>query len=137
MKRFLTPEEALGHKKSKTAPASTPASCSASTTAPVPRKKPVTAKSLGLSKDDFDRVKLPQYKKALKGLVKTLAQQVDNDWHDGYEEQGETIDAWFASLKAPLQAVLDIGVGKAAALHHCNEILKTCADSWADLCCCP
>ncbi|KAL7539180.1 hypothetical protein ACHAXR_009069 [Thalassiosira sp. AJA248-18] len=102
-----------------------------------PRKKPVTAKSLGLTKEEYDSIKPAPIKKALKDIVKTLARQVDADWHDGYEEQAETKGEWFEAIEEPLQAVLDIGVGKQAALLQCNEVLKIVSDSFYDLLACP
>lgn len=102
-----------------------------------PRKKPITAKSLGLTQQEFNRIKSPAIKKELKAIVKKLAYQVDADWHDGYEEQAETKARWFDALQEPLQAVLDIGVGKSTALLQCNEILKIVADSYYDLLACP
>jgi hypothetical protein len=102
-----------------------------------PRKKAVTAKSLGLTKDEFDSIKAAPIKKTLKEIVKTLAQQVDADWHDGYEEQAETKGEWFEAIQGPLQAVLDIGVGKQTALLQCNEVLKIVSDSFYDLLACP
>jgi hypothetical protein len=102
-----------------------------------PRKTAVTAKSLGLTKDEFDRIKPAPIKSSLKDIVKTLAQQVDDDWHDGYEEQAETKREWFDAIQEPLQAVLDIGVGKQKALAQCNEVLKIVSDSFYDLLACP
>mmetsp|Transcript_24785 Transcript_24785/g.35469 ORF Transcript_24785/g.35469 Transcript_24785/m.35469 type:complete len:322 (+) Transcript_24785:42-1007(+) len=102
-----------------------------------PRKKAVTAKSLGLTKVEFDSIKAPPIKKELKQIVKKLAKQVDDDWHDGYEEQQETKGEWFEAIQEPLQAVLDIGVGKQTALLQCNEVLKIVSDSFYDLLACP
>ena len=135
--------EAAGNKRGLSeaapnqAPGGEPAGAAAKPAAKKPRKKPVTAKSLGLTKDEYDRVKAAPIKKDLKAIVKTLARQVDADWHDGYEEQAETKGEWFEALEGPLQAVLDIGVGKRTALVQCNEILKIVADSYADLLACP
>ena len=117
-----------------------PAPAAATTTdkpAKKPRKKAVTAKSLGLTKDEMDRIKPAPIKRSLKTIVKTLAKQVDDNWHDGYEEQAETTGEWFEAIQKPLQAVLDIGVGKATALAQCNEILKIVSDSFYDLLACP
>ena len=102
-----------------------------------PRKRAVTAKSLGLTKDEFESIKTAPIKKRLKEIVKTLARQVDADWHDGYEEQAETKAEWFNAIEDPLQAVLDIGVGKRTALLQCNEVLKIVSDSFYDLLACP
>ena len=128
------------------------------------KKKPRTAKSLGLTKQEFASIKPGPIKKCLKACVKTLAKQIHDDWHDGTEEQGETIGDWFLSLGKEvelctrtftyknarakpwkddtttigiLQRVIDIGIGRESALYECNEILKAVADSWYDMCACP
>ncbi len=97
----------------------------------------MTAKSLGLTKEEFDSIKPAPIKRALKDIVKKLAKQVDDDWHDGYEEQAETKGEWFEAIQEPLQSVLDIGVGKQKALSQCNEVLKIVSDSFYDLLACP
>ena len=102
-----------------------------------PRKKPVTAKSLGLTKEEFDSIKVPLHKKKLKAIVKTLQEQVDSDWHDGYEEQGETINEWCEYLTKPLQAIIDIGVTKFVAFEQCLALLKTIFESYRELCSIP
>ena len=122
------------------------------------KKKPRTAKSLGLTKQEFASIKPGPIKKCLKAYVKTLAKQIHDDWHDGTEEQGETISDWFLSLGREavykmgtgykyarnndttigiLQRVINIGIGRESALYECNEILKAVADSWYDMCACP
>ena len=102
-----------------------------------PRKKAVTAKSLGLTQEEFNRIKAAPIKKTLKAIANKLGRQVDADWHDGYEEQAETKAEWFEAIQEPLQAVLDIGVGKKTALIQCNEVLKIVSDSFYDLLACP
>ena len=119
------------------AAAAVAAAASADKPAKKPRKKAVTAKSLGLTKDEFDSIKAAPIKRELKRIVKKLAKQVDDDWHDGYEEQAETKGEWFEAIQEPLQAVLDIGVGKKTALLQCNEVLKIVSDSFYDLLACP
>ena len=101
------------------------------------KKKRRTAKSFGLTKEEWASVKLAPIKRGLKVYVKTLAKQVDDDWHDGYEEQGDTLCDWFNHIADPLQSVLTVGVEKKTALFECNEILKAVSDSWYDLCACP
>merc|ERR1712137_310981 len=102
-----------------------------------PRKKPVTAKSMGLTKAEFDSVKAAPLKKKLKAYVKQLAEEVDADWHDGYEEQGETIEKWVNATAAPLSAVMDIGVKRKLALQQCHDLLRALTESYRDLCACP
>lgn len=101
------------------------------------RKTSVTAKKLGLSKEDWGRLKPHLMKKMLKQFSKTLAKQVDANWHDGYEEQGATVAKWAMALREPLQAVLDIGVGKRLAFEQCNDVLNLLGDNWRDMCATP
>jgi len=134
------------------------ANTSSSSTTSSNKKSRLTAKSCGLTKDEFASIALATIKRELKQFVKTLAKQVREDWHDGYEEQGGTICNWFHALGrfegrgscelrdarangtekvGILQRVINIGVGKKAALFQCNEILKAVADSWFSLCAVP
>jgi hypothetical protein len=75
-------------------------------------------------------------KRELKAGVLTLARMVDDDWHDGYEEQGEHLGTYVLSWEAPLQAVLTICTtpgASCAALARCNDVLVALADSWEDI----
>ena len=58
----------------------------------------------------------------------------DPDIYDSIIDQDQN---WFDAIEEPLQAVLDIGVGKRTALVQCNEVLKIVADSYADMLACP
>jgi hypothetical protein len=91
------------------------------------------AKDLGITEKAWCRLDASKIKRKLKATVEKLAEQVDSDWHDGWEKQTETQCEWFFQLQKPLQAVLDIGVGKGRALVMCNEVMKVIADSWDDL----
>ena len=62
------------------------------------RKKPVTAKSLVLTKEEFETIKAANVKKDLKAFVHKLNCQVDANWHDGYDKQAETKGEWFEAL---------------------------------------
>ena len=110
---------------------------SASSAASSSSKKRRTAEALGLTKEEWASVTLAPVKKKLKAWVQTLAQQVNDDWHDGWEDQINTISDWYEDIATPLQSVLDVGVKRATALLECNEILKAVSDSWYDLCACP
>ena len=71
---------------------------------------------------------------ALEHFVNKLSRQVEEDWHDGYEDQSVTKMEWFMQIQQPLQAVLNVGVKKKAALRQCNAVLNTIAGSFNDLC---
>lgn len=72
-------------------------------------------------------------KKALKKHARTLMNQVNLDWHDGYKEQEETCVAWLNDVVTYLQAVVDIGVGEAKAFKVCHRVLMLIGDSYRDL----
>lgn len=55
---------------------------------------------------------------ALKRLENKLSRQVRENWHDGWEAQSETKVDWFLKIRGPLQAVLNVGVKKRAALKE-------------------
>jgi hypothetical protein len=97
------------------------------------KSKTKNKKSSGLTKEDNGRIKSSTVRASLMPICELLARQVDDEWHDGYEKQSETKADWFREIEEHLQAVLDIGVGKEAALVQCNEVLKIVADSLADL----
>lgn len=96
------------------------------------RKKSVTAKSLGLTKPEFESIKPALLKKHLKSFVRKLNKQVEDDGHEGWEAQGETAAEWFAALKNPLQAVIDIGVARGIGFAQCHEMLCVIGDGLRD-----
>jgi len=65
--------------------------------------------------------------------VRSVAQMVDADWHDGYEEQQMECDNYFGELSPPIQAVYDIAIKKSLAFDQCHEILKLIADTWTNM----
>jgi len=104
---------------------------------PTTKKKPAkprAPRSLpGVSKEQFEQLKLPPLKKKLNQYVRSVAQMVDADWHDGYEEQQMECDNYFGELSPPIQAVYDIAIKKSLAFDQCHEILKLIADTWTNM----
>ena len=98
-----------------------------------PRKGSNIAKSLGLTKVEYDSINAAPVKKALNAIVAKLKRQVREDWHNGWGAQADTKRQWFNALQEPLQAVLDIGVGKEMALLQCNDVLNIVATSFDSL----
>lgn len=98
-----------------------------------PRKKATTAKSLGLSKSEWAQLKPAAVKKALRSHVVTLKREVREDWHNGYEEQMQTVEAWVDAAGEILQSVLNVGVEKGLAFEQCASALVNIADSWSAL----
>jgi len=87
----------------------------------------------GVSNEDFAATKLAEVKKKLNGYVKSVAQMVNADWHDGYEEQGEKIGRYFEDVFVSLQAVYNIVVVTGLAFERCHEIMKAIVDSWDNM----
>ena len=106
-------------------------------TAPPPKKARVAKAVPGVPAELAPLLDTDVLAKRLKADVKTLAQMVDADWHDGYEEQGEELCSYVVSLEPHLQAVLRVCTGSPpapeAALARCNDVLVTIADSWRDM----
>ena len=71
---------------------------------------------------------------ALDHSVNKLSRQVREDWRHGYDDQAITKMEWFKKIQEPLQAVLNVGVKKKAALRQCNAVLNVIAESFNDLC---
>jgi hypothetical protein len=69
----------------------------------------------------------------LNAITIKLMKQVDDDWHDGWQEQGETFDEWLELLKCPLQTVLHVGIRNGIMLKECNEVLKIISHSWRNI----
>lgn len=75
-------------------------------------------------------------KKDLKAFVKTVAQLVDRNWHDGYEEQGEELANHKALISEHFERINTLIMHEPAsekALTRAHEILEIIADSWADM----
>lgn len=64
------------------------------------------------------------------------SQSSSTDVAESYEEQWESKLAWYDAISAPLQNVLDVGIGQKTKLKECNEILKMVADSFDALMAC-
>jgi len=73
-----------------------------------------------------------QLRKRLHRLVKELAELVDADWHDSYEETGDLLCAYVESLTPNLSAVLEClaACRTPATLARCNDVLLEVAHSW-------
>jgi hypothetical protein len=80
----------------------------------------------GVSAEDTDATEPATVKKDMTGYVKTVAEMVDADWHDGYEEQGEELDSYFKAMAKVAKAVYRVAVAKAVGFHRCNEVMKVC-----------
>jgi hypothetical protein len=68
----------------------------------------------------------------MTGYVKTVAEMVDADWHDGWEDQCEEVNRYCEAMAAVAQAVYDIAVEKGVGFHRCNEVMKVSVQpSWS------
>jgi hypothetical protein len=98
-----------------------------------PRQKKVKGIE-GISEEDFKNTDALLVKKLLiTGHVKQLIKLVKADWHDGYEEQGEEIGHYKASLGPILQAIYNISVIGEKEFVRCHEVIKVVAESWINM----
>lgn len=81
-----------------------------------PRKKSVTAKSLGLTKEEYDAIKIPKVRKQVKGWKL--------HWQEGCRGAPDDIARWSHDTVAPLQAIVNIGIIKGKAIEQCVAALQ-------------
>lgn len=96
----------------------------------VPRKR---TKFPDLLEDDVKNTDIKLVRKKLLGLIKRLAKEVDDDWHDGFEGQDETIEEFKAALVPILQAVYNIAVKSKREFVRCHGIIQYVADCWDNI----
>lgn len=72
-------------------------------------------------------------KKSLNEHVQSLAETVDADWHDSYEETGEMIVEWFNECGEHVQKVIQAATTLGAGFGHAHEILKCVHDTWLNI----
>eukprot|EP00494_Astrolonche_serrata_P023629 UN23887 len=65
----------------------------------------------------------------LHELADTFYHQVDDDWHDGYEYQAETLGEYKETLCRPASAVVYL-CDKGVAFDRCCSVLSTFHNSW-------
>ena len=103
------------------------------------KKKSAAAGAKKPGKEKFVKVlDAKPLKLKLNNMVKVLAKMVDDDWHDGWEEQGEKIWEYLKALQEPLTQVINVCVQNRASVDkrefvEANEILKAVADTYANL----
>jgi len=72
-------------------------------------------------------------KVSLNTFVQQLADAVDADWHDSYEETSEMLQDWLQDCGERSQSVLKVGIRTGAEFGCCHEVLKHIADTWANI----
>jgi len=96
---------------------------------PAPRRKSQVRSQLleaGASEHDIGQTDPQTVRKELNGFVKEIAQMVNLDWHDGYEEQGERLNDYFQAVSGPAQAVYNMTVLHHTGFDRCHEVMKVC-----------
>ena len=72
-------------------------------------------------------------KESLNDYVKSLADTVDMDWHDSYEETDEMIVEWFNECGECVKNVIKAATELGAGFGHAHEILKCVHDTWLNI----
>eukprot|EP00933_Yihiella_yeosuensis_P032551 TRINITY_DN26171_c0_g1_i1.p1 TRINITY_DN26171_c0_g1~~TRINITY_DN26171_c0_g1_i1.p1 ORF type:complete len:498 (+),score=94.96 TRINITY_DN26171_c0_g1_i1:42-1535(+) len=86
-----------------------------------------------LSAEDAAAVDADSAKEQLNEYVKDLAETVDADWHDSYEETGEKLQEWFDDCGSWVEEVVRVGTKMGAGFGQCHEVLKQVADTWSNI----
>lgn len=116
---LVTPEK---RKRSSEAPASV-----------AKRIRKEASGQIKLSSEQAAGINVDKAKLALNDYVKQLAETVDADWHDSYEETGEMLQEWLRDCGKWVQEVIDIGIIYGSGFGCCHELLKHVADTWANI----
>lgn len=89
--------------------------------------------SVNLSSETAALVNVLEVRKSLNEYVKNLAQTVNDDWHDSYEETDEMLGEWLQDCAKQVENILRIGVELGAGFDCCHEMLKIVADTWLNI----
>ncbi|KAJ1421724.1 hypothetical protein B484DRAFT_452614 [Ochromonadaceae sp. CCMP2298] len=101
-----------------------------------PAKQARTKKVKGLAgvgAEDFEHTDLKVLKPILNTHCKSLAKLVADDWHDGWEDQGQEVGEYMDTVAPMLQAVYNISIRSQTGFERCHEIIKTIVDSWENM----
>ena len=86
-----------------------------------------------LSKKEQDQLDLEKVKASLNSYVESLAEAVDADWHNSYEETHEMIVEWFNECGEHAAKVIQAATKFGAGFGHAHEILKCIKDTWLNI----
>jgi hypothetical protein len=101
--------------------------------AETPKTKKPKDKELAAFPVEDEATKLKPLKSSLLQYVRRVAEMVNANWHDGYEEQGEELEKYTQSLTVPLQAVYNLAVAHGVGYARCHEVMLLIADSWENM----
>ncbi len=72
--------------------------------------------------EESDATDLATVKKLLSEYVQSVAEMVDADWHDGWDEQGEELCHYYDDLAKTAKAVYRITVVHGTGFQHCHVV---------------
>ena len=82
---------------------------------------------------DIDLINPAKVKKGLNQHVKSLAQAVNRDWHDSWEETGEELCRYMEECLDIVEMSLNTVIENGVAFDWCNQVLVTIADTWDNI----
>ena len=82
---------------------------------------------------DIDLINPAKVKKGLNQHVKSLAQAVNRDWHDSWEETGEELCRYMGECLDIVEMSLNTVIENGVAFDWCNQVLVTIADTWDNI----
>lgn len=82
---------------------------------------------------DIDLINPAKVKKGLNQHVKSLAQAVNRDWHDSWEETGEELCRYMGECLDIVEMSLNTVMENGVAFDWCNQVLMTIADTWDNI----
>jgi len=106
---------------------------------PAKKRRPTKNSFPGFSDNDISNTKPDEVRKNFTRQAKELYHMVDDDWHDGYEDQQEYVARYCVEIGVPLQSAVNISLQalkqefseKAADIYErAHETLFSVADSW-------
>jgi hypothetical protein len=83
--------------------------------------------------EDINLINPAKVEKGLNQHVKSLAQAVNRDWHDSYEETGEELCRYMEECLEIVEMAVNLAMEHGVAFDWCHQVLMTIADTWDNI----
>eukprot|EP01112_Ceratiomyxa_fruticulosa_P010103 TRINITY_DN2661_c0_g1_i3.p1 TRINITY_DN2661_c0_g1~~TRINITY_DN2661_c0_g1_i3.p1 ORF type:complete len:292 (-),score=38.93 TRINITY_DN2661_c0_g1_i3:5-880(-) len=86
-----------------------------------------------VEREDVKTITIAPLRTKLKKFIRSFHKLVNEDWHDGYEEQMEDLQKVLNDTIYPVyEAIINIA-DKGVGFQYCNEVLVVVADWWDEI----